>query len=360
MYAKTTLKLKIPTSPESDGEIYLTPNTSAVDDERNTDSGIDENHVAQREPFARFANGNHIDKMQSLTSINNGNHVRANEDPVDFGFDERLLHSMDQNNCNGGMYRINSLSNLSQYEREFGSRPKSLIKLREEFDRRRIAMLEQSSPSKQSDDGQSDRLFARSRPNPIQRTLKKRFGIGDTKYIGTDNDTPEQKQYHLTKIKSLGTIHDSEGSECIKLDPFLTPMIPRRHPASLHSFEEEQRNSDSSDELEQQQFERDNDGGMFERGYRRSYNNRHDDRYTESAIPLRQSDGYFRVPKVPPIRQKHQSSSDQQRNRTSSHSLPSDGKLDIVRYGLTHTYTHIHKFRIVRHSYRIFRILLEI
>lgn len=281
-----------------------------------------------------------MDKIQSMNSINNGNHKGASEDVVDSGFDEKLLGSMDQNYCNGGMYRINSMGNLSQYEREFGSKPKSLLKLREEFERRRIAMLEQSSPSKQSDDGQSGRLFARPR-NAIQRTLKKRFGIGDTKYIGTDNDTPEQKQYHLTKIKSLGTIHDSEGSERIKHDPFLTPMIPRRHPASLHSFEEEQRNSDSSDELEQQQFDHHNDGVSFERGYRRSYNNKHD-RYTESAIPLRQSDGYFRVPKVPPIRQKHQASSDQQRNRTSSHSLPSDGKLDIVRYGFTQTPTYTH------------------
>lgn len=332
LYAKTTLKLKIPTSPESDGEIYLTPNaTVSVEDERNGDSGIDENHVGKREPFARFANGNRMDKIQSMNCINNGNQQRAIDDPIDSGFDEKLLESMDQNNCNGGMYRINSLSNLSQYEREFGSKPKSLLKLREEFERRRIAMLEQSSPSKQSDDGHIERLFARPR-NPIQRKREKRFGIGDTKYIGTDNDTPEQKQYHLTKIKSMGTIHDSESSERIKHDPFLTPMIPRRHPASLHSFEEEQRNSDSSDELEQQQFDRHNDGISFERGYRRSYNNK-SDRYIESAIPLRQSDGYFRVPKVPPMRQKHQSSSEEQRNRTSSHSLSSEGKLDIVRYG---------------------------
>lgn len=338
MYAKTSLKLKIPTSPESDGEIYLTPNTSvSTEDEKNGDSGIDENnHVVLRNGDGRqLQNGNRFDKIQSMSSVNG--HARTVDDPIDSGTDEKSHALNDQKNGNGsagsGMYRMNSLGNLSQYEREFGSKPKSLLKLREEFERRRIAMLEQTSPSKLSDDGQNDRLFVRPR-NPMQRTLKKRFGIGDTKYIGTDNDTPEQKAYHLTKIKSLSTIHDSDNGQRITHDPFLTPMIPRRHPASLHSFEEEQRNSDSSDELEQQPFDRQNDMNSFERGYRRSYNNKHD-RYIESTQPLRQSDGYFRVPKVPPTRQTHlTTSSDQQQNRTSLHSLPSDAKLDIVRYGL--------------------------
>lgn len=326
----------MPTSPESDGDIYLTPNTSvSVDDEKNgADSGIDENQVRLRngDPFERMPNGNRTDKIHSMIQING----RAIEDPIDSGIDEKMNSTMNEpsNNCNGGMFRNHSMGNLSQYEREFDSKPKSLLKLKEEFERRRIAMMEQSSPSKMSDDGRTERLYARPR-NPLQRTLKKRFGIGDTKYIGTDNDTPEQKQYHLTKIKSLSTIHDSESSERITHDPFLTPMIPRRHPVSLHSFEEEHRNSDSSDEQDQQ-FDRHlapgNDGISFERGYRRSYNDKHD-RFAESAIPLRQSDnGYFRVPKIPAMRQ-----SNQQKSRTSSHSLPNDGKLEIARYDWTIT-----------------------
>lgn len=332
----------MPTSPESDGEIYLTPNTSvSADDEKNgADSGIDENHVKLRnvDPLARLANGSRMDKIHSMTGI--GGLERAADDPSDSGTDEKVHGAVDEQakNCKSGMYRNNSMGNLSQYEREFDSKPKSLLKLKEEFERRRIAMMEQSSPSRLSDDGQSERLYARPR-NALQRTLKKRFGIGDTKYIGTDNDTPEQRQYHLTKIKSLSTIQDSESSDRIRLDPFLTPMIPRRHPASLHSFEEEHRNSDSSDEQDQQ-FDRHvaagMDGNSFERGFRRSYNDKHD-RFPESAIPLRQSDnGYFRVPKIPPVRQ-----TNQQKNRTSSHSLPSDGKLEIARYGPTYTHTQI-------------------
>lgn len=357
LYPKASLKLKIPTSPESDGEIYLTPNTSvSIDDEKKNGPDHDDDDVVfvQIRPPPRAKNGFRIDKIQSMSSISN--HDRnsiANENGIELRSHDKS-HAGNDGQPNGCIFRMNSLGNLSQYERDFGSTPKSLLKLKEEFESRRVALLAQRNQlnnllknndanEKNGDHGR----FAR------QRLHKKRFGIGDTKYIGTDNDTPESKQYNLQKMKSMGMISDSLVNERINYDPFLTPMIPRRHPASLNSFEEEDTrndfNSDSGSSDEQENFLRHQPDehvrfmhesnllkGSFERGFRRSYNKKHD-RITTTG--LRQSDGCFKMPlpaadKRPysngavPGRQQQQ----QQKNRSSVHSLPSDGKLEETRY----------------------------
>lgn len=355
----------MPTSPESDGEIYLTPNTSvSIDEEKKID--LNENDVifANVKAPPRSKNGFRIDKIQSMSSIANNGH------DVPDGIRVEMQPFGGNDGQNGGIFRMNSLGNLSQYERDFGSKPKSLLKLKEEFEKRRIALLAQRNSlnllknnqanSKNSDNG----LFARA----VQRTHRKRFGIGDTKYIGTENDTPESKQYHLTKMKSLGTISDSMVNERITHDPFLTPMIPRRHPASLHSFEEEETgndfNSDSGSSDEQEIFLRHQPDehvrfmhesnllkGSFEREFRRSYNKKHDRTTappiiitTTTATGLRQSDGGFKVPQ-PIDRHSHSNSKaserHQQKNRSSVHSLPSDGKYDVTRYDETLVRSHI-------------------
>lgn len=340
--------MKIPTSPESDGEIYLTPNTSvSIDEEKNGDSSVDEHHVNLRnlKPPPRTKNGYRIDKIQSMSSIANKNFNITSEDQTDSGTNHRFDLAIDS-----PIFRMNSLGNLSQYERDFGSTPKSLLKLREDFEHRRMALLVQrksaNGPSKINDSDSAS--FARP-VNPTRRA-KKRFGIGDTKYIGTDNDTPESKQYHLTRMKSLGTIPDSMINERINYDPFLTPMIPRRHPVSLHSFEEENRNdlsdsNGSSDLDEQENFLRHQPDehvrfmhesnllkSSFERGFRRSYNKKHD-RITKPMAPLRQSDGFFQIPQMPGPKTKQQQQKHQsQPNRSSIHSLPNDGKFEVTRY----------------------------
>lgn len=342
----------MPTSPESDGEIYLTPNTSvSIDDDRKENNVIFE-HV---KPPPRSKNGYRIDKIQSMSSIaNNENHLNLN---VEQRTHEKPFTAHDgQNGC---IFRMNSLGNLSQYERNFGSTPKSLLKLKEEFENRRVALLAQrnslnnllknSNDTNEKTTGDNNGLFAR-------RMHRKRFGIGDTKYIGTENDTPESKQYHLSKIKSMGTISDSLSvNERITYDPFLTPMIPRRHPASLHSFEEEDDirndfNSDSGSSDEQENFLRHQPDehvrfmhesnllkGSFERGFRRSYNKKYDRPVSATAATtgLRQSDGCFKMP-LPVDRHSlanNITSEKQQKNRSSVHSLPSDGKCDVTRYG---------------------------
>lgn len=327
----------MPTSPESDGEIYLTPNTSvSIDDEQKDDvDGV------QMRPPPRSKNGYRIDKIQSMSSIAN------NKDALIENRVEQRTHD-NNDGQNGFIYRMNSLGNLSQYERDFGSTPKSLLKLKEEFENRRIAMLEQrnslNNSLKNTDGSEKNGLFVR------QRMHRKRFGIGDTKYIGTDNDTPESKQYHLTKMKSLGTISDSLVNERITYDPFLTPMIPRRrHPASLHSFEEEDSrndfNSDSGSSDEQENFLRHQPDenvrfmhestllkGSFEREFRRSYNKKHDRPTSTTATGLRQSDGCFKMPMPVDKSNATTERQHQKKNRSSVHSLPSDGKCDVTRY----------------------------
>lgn len=348
LYTKASLKLKIPTSPESDGEIYLTPNNSvSIEEDKNGDS-VATNNSMNVKPPPRTKNGYRIDKIQSMSSIANKNFEVTSEDQTDSGINVRFDLTSDS-----PIFRMNSLGNLSQYGRDSGSAPKSLLKLREDFENRRMELLAQR---KSGDNLKSSNFIETNsssfvRPtNPIKRA-KKRFGIGDTKYIGTDNDTPESKQYHLTKMKSLGTIPDSMINERINYDPFLTPMIPRRHPASLHSFEEESRNdlsdsNGSSDLDEQENFLRHQPDehvrfmhesnllkSSFERGFRRSYNKKHD-RVAKPTIPFRQSDGFFQVPHIPGGKsshhqqQKHQS----QPNRSSIHSLPTDGKFEVTRY----------------------------
>lgn len=355
----------MPTSPESDGEIYLTPNTS-VSIESDDKIGNDKNSVIfdHVKPPPRSKNGYRIDKIQSMCSIansnNNYNIDTSNDNRIDQHSHEKQYSSNNNDGQNGCIFRMNSLGNLSQYERDFGSTPKSLLKLKEEFENRRVALLAQRNSLnnllKNSNNDGTDKngdnnnsLVART-----QRMHKKRFGIGDTKYIGTENDTPEAKQYHLTKMKSLGTISDSLVNERITYDPFLTPMIPRRrHPASLHSFEEEdirnEFNSDSGSSDEQENFLRHQPDehvrfihesnllkGSFERGFRRSYNKKHDRPVSTTATGLRQSDGCFKMP-LPVDRQQQQQhislpADKQPKNRSSVHSLPSDGKFEVTRY----------------------------
>lgn len=385
LYTKPSLKLKIPTSPESDGEIYLTPNTSVTVEDDRCDSGTEDNSAAapnnnqylRRNGDGRPSNGYRMGKIQSMGSISN-RLTEVAEDQVDSGMDEQYCRTPE----NGQIYRMKSLGSLSQYERAFGATPKTLLKLKEDFENRRLAMLTRrksltnllAEVSDASDvenvmpsNDNSNKQFKMPEPRAPSREgiyftarttnqttngkYKKRIGVGDTKYIGTDVDTPEQKQFHLTKIKSLGTIPDLL-TERTNYDPFWTPMVVRRHPASLHSFDGQTRYSPpfdgrsdgSSDMDEHEDFLRHqpdehvrfmNEMGMlkgsFERGFRRSYNRKHD-RTSKSTTPLRQSDGYFQMPSLP-VKKAQRHSGGEQKCRSSVHSLPSDGKFDAIRYG---------------------------
>lgn len=340
----------------------MTPNTSVAVEDDKTDSGMEEASNG-RYPFERakkngqLTNGQRLDKIQSMGSITNKQY-EISEDQVDSGVDDKY-YGTPENNHNGGMYRMKSLGNLSQYERSFGATPKSLMKLKEEFEERRQALLAQRKSltnllqnstqdenyaNNNKDVGKKDSIFSHKpygHSNGVSK-YRRKFGIGDTKYIGND-EPPDIKHYQLTKMKSLGTIPDII-TERISYDPFLTPMVARRHPLSLRSFRGDEQDSNGSSDLEEQEdFLRHQPDehlrfmneisllkGSFERGFRRSYSKKHE--RTKPTTPLRQSDGYFQKTFLPAKKSQQQANPDC-RSQSSVHSLPNDGKLDnSVRY----------------------------
>lgn len=351
------MKLKIPTSPESDGEIYLTPNTTvSLDGDDKTDSGLEElgnNNGYLIRKNLRLPNAQRLDKIQSTGSITDKPYEIGGEDQTDSGMDEKYCCTPENNGHigGGGIIRMKSLGNLTQYERSFGNTPKSLIKLKEEFEERRQALLAQrnsltnlnSDQDKNTKDaGKKESIFSNKQINGYGGGgsgggRRRKFGVGDTKYIGND-DPPDTKHYQLTKMKSLGTIPDIL-TERINYDPFLTPLNVRRHPVSLHSFRDEEQDSNGSSDIEEpDDFLRHQPDehlrfmneisllkGSFERGFRRSYSKKHE--RTKPTTPLRQSDGYFQKPSLPAKKTQRQSNPEY-RSRSSVQSLPSEGKLD--------------------------------
>lgn len=366
--SKAGLKLKIPTSPESDGEIYLTPNTSVTANDDKTDSGMEEMspivfaRLRERNPLQPTVNGYRVNKIQSMNNIPEKHvHTSSGEDQVDSGMDENNFSTPE--NGFKGIHRMKSLGSLSQYEMSFGATPKSLTKLKDDLELRQQALVKRRSMTnlyesslkeaeiEERETFKRESIFGRSAQG--QSKYKRKYGVGDTKYIGID-DTPD-KSYQLTKMKSLGTIPDLL-SERISYDPFLTPMVGRRHPASVHDFDGDRRSSprqfddsngssDLEDEVDFLRHQPDehvrfmNEShlmkGSFERGFRRSYNRKHDQ--TKPTTPLRQSDGYFQMPAPVGNGKSYRQQGPEQRSRSSVHSLPSDGKFEvIIRYDLAY------------------------
>lgn len=411
--------MKIPTSPESDGEIYLTPNTSvgpSMDDDKTNDSGIDDGTTTTKSttiPTIQLPSMYKVTKIQSLTNISSikqyisleCNDSNDYDDQVDSGLDEKQQQQQTQNGCfSTPVYRMKSLGNLSQYERSFGDTPKDLMKLKAEFEKRRFGLARRRSLTNLLTENDNIRLDDATNRETIQPKpresifnvksvvnnstggsnsmngsgggkYRKKIGVGDTKYIGNvdGEQSTDGKQYHLTKIKSLGTIPDLL-TERIGFEPFLTPSANRRYPASLHDYRAENgadpppmgdSSSDGDDECVLRAKPRTSDRlryideislfrGPFERGFRRSYNK--DTGHTNnnatgaSASTFRQSDGYMPT-NFPVLRskQRHKSGGDL-KIRTSLHSLSSlstsssqqaplssqnGGRADVIRYGHT-------------------------
>lgn len=353
----------------------MTPNTSIATNGDRTDTPADENGTP-KQMFGRMRerngqgpaklNGYRANKISSMTNIPERRGLALNggeggSDEVDSAIIEKNFCTPEQSHFNG-MHRMKSLGSLSQYELSFGTTPKSLAKLKEELEVRQHALAKRRSLTNlfesnllQAEMEERDALKQESifgdRPIHLHAKYKKRLGVGDTKYIGGDDSHTPDKCHQLTKMKSLGTIPDLL-SEPITYDPFLTPMVGRRHPASLHNVDGERQHSPrpcddsngSSDMDDESAFLRNqhsdhvrflNDTGLmkgsFERGFRRSYNRKHGQ--VQPTTPLRQSDGYFQMPL--PVTKKPYRNGNEERNRSSVHSLPSDGKFEvIIRYDL--------------------------
>lgn len=330
------MRIKIPTSPESDGEIYSTPNTSVAPDDVNRSCGQTDYDTPPNFKITKIQSMGSIpsttkrrfDEMLDESAIEGSEQDRVHETKV-------VTSTPGTDSANGVLYRMKSLGNLTQYERTFGDTPKELIMLKKEFERRRAGLVRRRSLTNLLADADAapedvtdgatpisprrDSIFA-SKSSLGHNKYKKKFGVGDTKYIGQDESIDSgNKLYNLTKIKSVGTIPDIVA-ERVNFEPFLTPVTVRRHPVSLHEFrgsngtEATSSSSDGDDETVFREI-RNTAGGThtslrfinemsllrapFERGFRRSYIK--ENHVQNSTTPLRQSDGYFKMPLLPSV-----------------------------------------------------------
>lgn len=175
------------------------------------DSGVDEFST----PLSEFG----LVKMKSMTDL------------LDMDYNSPLQH-VTKGHPNGSGSRIKpgkSMNNLYG-ERSFGDTPVDLLKLKRDFETIRFDHARQQSYTNILKDIYDDSMSQDFHENPEAVVLRfgcrtpnleatrnsfdtagphrKKFGVGDTKYIG--NDSFEETGYSLTKMKSLGTIPDME------------------------------------------------------------------------------------------------------------------------------------------------------
>ncbi|XP_058447096.1 uncharacterized protein LOC131427691 isoform X3 [Malaya genurostris] len=324
-------KLRIPQSPNSDSgdETFVTPDVTVMSDEEassedRTDSGLDEFGTPTSDiPLARLM------KMKSM------NNLSATKSNIFFPEIDLDNSSKDNGRYYGtpgqqSLSRMKSLGNLSAYEREFGATPVDLLKLKKDFELRRFSFAKMKSLSDLNDE--SEDLLAQRRkqvtkenevnsPSPIEEKTttfqrngidlahrfqpfqirnsfhsgiyRKKAGIGYTRYIGIEDDTPSP----LTKMCSIPTL---SATDRIDPNPFLTPNICRKRFSS---------SSNSPDENDQSPVETRAarklvvDGDVvdsasyqlrapFERNFRKS-SPPEDVRSSQPMAPFRQSDSNF-------------------------------------------------------------------
>lgn len=321
------MKLKIPTSPDSEPELFTTPNSSIINE---GDSGTEElfSTPLTETPIRRSYI---VTKIKSTGNIHTSKYdiINVDEDQVDSGLDENLSNSRV-----GGLIRMKSLGNLSANERAFGDTPKELIYLKKEFERKRFGMARMRSFSSLilDDSNEKENIHFDCCPkNEIQKSStfssirnsnfkKKKIGVGDTKYIGNDETDSKHHNHALIKQKSMGTITDLK-TEPVHFDPFWTPNSNRR----ISAVKKSEKDSGSSDEDDAIMIRHHDMNELlktpFERGYRKSHNHILDKKVINSSTPLRQSDGYFQNPQVPKIKN---DALDSIRTRASLNSLPTD------------------------------------
>lgn len=235
------------------------------------DSGLDENFHTPR-----------IAKIKSLENISLQMSVERNSP-------RRLKHMSAYEKT-----KVRSLNNLVyEIEEEF---------VKEDFERFRV----------------DNDIFKVPRLQTPPRNGKfKKNKIGNAKFIGNDDDVitelPEKKSYPIAKMKSLGTIPDIIAGERVEYEPFLTPLLVRK-------IEQLQKQGESVDMVDgpspamttnihlfknfHGSFEHLRSGGSyitpgmtmetppFERGFRRSYQQRNSSLMVHNSTPTRQSDGF--------------------------------------------------------------------
>ncbi|EAT43148.1 AAEL005396-PA, partial [Aedes aegypti] len=196
--------------------------------------------------------------LATLVKIKSMNNLSVTKSNIFFTEDEVDCDAVDKNRTIGtpgqqmNLSRMKSLGNLSAYEREFGTTPVDLLKLKKDFELRRFSCAKMKSLTDLNDDNEDAMVQRRkqvSKENVDQKTknciderksafqrngadLPNRFqpfqmrnsfhtGVGYTRYIGIEDDTPSP----LTKMNSIPSL---SATDRIDHNPFLTPNIGRK------------------------------------------------------------------------------------------------------------------------------------
>ncbi|XP_039443497.1 uncharacterized protein LOC120423673 isoform X5 [Culex pipiens pallens] len=318
-------KLRIPQSPQSDSgdEIFVTPDVTVMSDssEDRTDSGMDEYGTPSSDvPMSR---------MMKMKSMNNLSVKKSNmffpDDQTDSGVDERMAAAAGTP-CGGQMNlsRMKSLGNLSAYEREFGATPIDLLKLKKDFEVRRFSFAKMKSLTDLNDDSEDVLVQRRKqvskenvqvstpieeRKSAFQRNgidmanrfqpfhmrnsfhsgiYRKKAGIGYTRYIGIEDESPSP----LTKMNSIPSL---SATDRVDHNPFLTPNIGRKRFSTSSNSPDENDQSPVELRLSRKLAEDTVDSANllrtpFERNFRKSSPG---EDFRHSAAPFRQSDSNF-------------------------------------------------------------------
>ncbi|XP_065088962.1 uncharacterized protein LOC135710352 isoform X1 [Ochlerotatus camptorhynchus] len=324
-------KLRIPHSPNSDSgdDIFVTPDVTVMSDEgassgERTDSGMDE--------FGTPTSDVPLSTLIKIKSMNNLSVTKSNiffpEEDIDCGAgDKNRTIGTPGQQMNLG--RMKSLGNLSAYEREFGTTPVDLLKLKKDFETRRFSCARMKSLTDLNDDKEDAMAQRRkqvSKENVEQRTTRnpiedrktafqrngadlpnrfqpfqmrnsfhsgiyrKKAGIGYTRYIGIEDDTPSP----LTKMNSIPSL---SATDRVDHNPFLTPNIGRKRFSSSSNSPDE--NDQSPVELRfSRKLAEDVAASAnllktpFERNFRKS-SPTEDFRLSHPMAPFRQSDSNF-------------------------------------------------------------------
>lgn len=180
------------------------------------DSGVEEFST----PLAEFG----LVKMKSMTNL------------LDSDFTSPLQAPRISQNGSAGKIKPGKSMNNLYGERSFGDTPIDLLKLKRDFETIRFDYARQQSYTNILKDIYDDSMGQDYHESPENVVLRfgcrtpkmetnrnsfnnngphrKKFGVGDTKYIG--NDSFEEMGYSLTKMKSLGTIPDIEKARKIQ------------------------------------------------------------------------------------------------------------------------------------------------
>ncbi|XP_053693399.1 uncharacterized protein LOC128741538 [Sabethes cyaneus] len=321
-------KLRIPQSPNSDSgdEIFVTPDATVISDEAGsnedrTDSGVDE--------FGTPTQEIPLSKLMKIKSMNNLSATKSNiffpeieiEQRGGLVEGDRYVGTPNQQNLS----RMKSLGNLSAYEREFGATPVDLLKLKKDFELRRFSFAKMKSLSDLNDDSEDVLVQRRKQvsketepptPSPIEEKkttfqrngidlcnrfqpfqirnsfhsgiYRKKAGIGYTRYIGIEDDSPSP----LTKMNSIPTL---SATDRVNPNPFLTPNISRKRFSSSSNSPDE--NDQSPVEMRHPPVDTVDSGANllrapFERNFRKS-SPTEDFRTSQTMAPFRQSDSNF-------------------------------------------------------------------